>query len=621
MTSLEGPAGAPRRRLLLRLLDQHLPLPGHQPSEGRRREAASRVAIFLRGDRAARPGRQRVEVRVAPLPPLPPFGASLATSRVAEARGGGVVPARPPRLIRRGILFREATGRSPQPRTGSATCCTLARSAALRCARVRGALQRLLTLLRPVRGGVGCLGETGGMEDGQRQFKTARSTVELGTRLGGNKTRGSEGDAPCAPSPPFSRHPSPPSRHLCEGGMMSSGRPATSSASRRPRDARSSVAKRDRGPDFERNEPASQLSGIRNFSKAAIELFVVDIGGSVHSARAHDKSPTRLPAMSRRRVVALGVEAVVPGRRGGSCPGATARLSRRVARVPRERPVALGDGRDARVGGVAPVGRIGDHQGRGQGVRRVNRRIETGIVSMPGTARCLETTWDHPKTHGDERERMAGRHLVFLRLQRRSRALARVRASAGQRYARRVRHCPSGAPVRPFVVGGVHRHAGAWFEPRLNHRSDVEWSVDAPGADKTGLAGSKAWKCGESSPPCADRRPAGEPREAGRAGERHPRGFSQGAAPRRRRQRRGVATGAGGRGACAGTSQRADVTRSLRPPGDVPGDGSARKKRDRRRCLCARAARRSCATSWARRRRRDAPARRAWARTVTPTRA
>ena len=119
-------------------------------------------------------------------------------------------------------------------------------------------------------------------------------------------------------------------------------------------------------------------------------------------------------------------------------------------------------------------------------LRRVNRRIETGIVAMPATARCLETTWDHPSGHDDDEARVAANAtLVFLHgfsdEAEHWREFAELLVSGTPGGCDIVL---PGAPVRPFVVGGVHRHVGAWFEPRLNHRSDVEWSaVDAPGAD------------------------------------------------------------------------------------------------------------------------------------------
>ena len=168
-------------------------------------------------------------------------------------------------------------------------------------------------------------------------------------------------------------------------------------------------------------------------------------------------------------------------------------------------------------------------------LRRVNRRIETGIVSMPGQARCLETTWDHPKTHGDERERIeADATLVFLHGF--SDEAEHWREFAQTLVSGTPGGCDivlPGAPVRPFVVGGVHRHVGAWFEPRLNHRSDVEWSaVDAPGADETGLAGSKVWKCGGIEPAVrwVDGLLANLERRGAKPGSVILAGFSQGAA-------------------------------------------------------------------------------------------
>jgi hypothetical protein len=100
---------------------------------------------------------------LSPLPALPAFVASLAASSVAEARGGAVVSARPPRLIRRGILFRRGQRVALQTTHGLRHLlhARALGSLALR-AELRGALKRLLPLLRPVRGGVGCLGETGG---------------------------------------------------------------------------------------------------------------------------------------------------------------------------------------------------------------------------------------------------------------------------------------------------------------------------------------------------------------------------------------------------------------------------------------------------------------------------
>ena len=92
-----------------------------------------------------------------------------------------------------------------------------------------------------------------------------------------------------------------------------------------------------------------------------------------------------------------------------------------------------------------------------------------------------------------------------------------------------------GAPVRPFVVGGVHRHVGAWFEPRLNHRSDVEWSAVAEPsstANGSGPAGSKVWRCGGIEPAVrwVDGLLADLERRGARPGSVILAGFSQGAA-------------------------------------------------------------------------------------------
>ena len=248
-------------------------------------------------------------------------------------------------------------------------------------------------------------------------------------------------------------------------------------------------------------------------------------------------------------------------------------------------------------------------------LRRVNRRIETGIVSMPGQARCLETTWDHPKTHGDERERIeADATLVFLHGF--SDEAEHWREFAQTLVSGTPGGCDivlPGAPVRPFVVGGVHRHVGAWFEPRLNHRSDVEWSaVDAPGADETGLAGSKVWKCGGIEPAVrwVDGLLANLERRGAKPGSVILAGFSQGAALALAAAANDTAwrPALGACCACAGTSRSARTSRrSLRPPRGRPrGRKRARKKRDRRRCSCARAG----ATKLRRRRGRASPPKR-----------
>ena len=98
-------------------------------------------------------------------------------------------------------------------------------------------------------------------------------------------------------------------------------------------------------------------------------------------------------------------------------------------------------------------------------LRRVNRRIETGIVAMPATARCLETTWDHPSGHDDDEARVAANAtLVFLHgfsdEAEHWREFAELLVSGTPGGCDIVL---PGAPVRPFVVGGVHRHVGAWF--------------------------------------------------------------------------------------------------------------------------------------------------------------
>lgn len=130
-------------------------------------------------------------------------------------------------------------------------------------------------------------------------------------------------------------------------------------------------------------------------------------------------------------------------------------------------------------------------------LRRVNRRIETGIVAMPETSRCLETRWDHPSVSSQKsNQKKTKQTLVFLH----------GFSDEAQHWAEfaelLVRGVPGGcdvvlpqAPVRPFVVGGVHRHVGAWFEPRLNHRAQnaINQSAKHTGA-------SKVWQCGGIEP-------------------------------------------------------------------------------------------------------------------------
>ena len=172
-------------------------------------------------------------------------------------------------------------------------------------------------------------------------------------------------------------------------------------------------------------------------------------------------------------------------------------------------------------------------------LRRVNRRIETGIVAMPATARCLETTWDHPSGHDDDEARVAANAtLVFLHgfsdEAEHWREFAELLVSGTPGGCDIVL---PGAPVRPFVVGGVHRHVGAWFEPRLNHRSDVEWSAVAEplstaNGNGSGLAGSKVWRCGGIEPAVrwVDGLLADLERRGARPGSVILAGFSQGAA-------------------------------------------------------------------------------------------
>jgi len=116
-------------------------------------------------------------------------------------------------------------------------------------------------------------------------------------------------------------------------------------------------------------------------------------------------------------------------------------------------------------------------------LRRVNRRIETGIVAMPATARCLETTWDHP-TGLYERNEKTKSTLVFLHgfgdrpEHWREFAELLVRGTPGG--------CDivlPGAPARPFLVGGAPKDVAAWFEPRLNHRSGGGSRSDAETTD------------------------------------------------------------------------------------------------------------------------------------------
>ena len=137
-------------------------------------------------------------------------------------------------------------------------------------------------------------------------------------------------------------------------------------------------------------------------------------------------------------------------------------------------------------------------------LRRVNRRIETGIIAMPATARCLETTWDHPSGRDDERGCVvANATLVFLHGfgdepgHWREFAEMLVTGTPGG--------CDivlPGAPARPFVVGGVHQRVGAWFEPRLNHKkkSDVECSATDEPPPRPRPRATKVWKCGGIEP-------------------------------------------------------------------------------------------------------------------------
>ena len=239
-------------------------------------------------------------------------------------------------------------------------------------------------------------------------------------------------------------------------------------------------------------------------------------------------------------------------------------------------------------------------------LRRVNRRIETGIVAMPATARCLETTWDHPSGHDDDEARVAANAtLVFLHgfsdEAEHWREFAELLVSGTPGGCDIVL---PGAPVRPFVVGGVHRHVGAWFEPRLNHRSDVEWSAVAEPSSSangngSGLAGSKVWRCGGIEPAVrwVDGLLADLERRGARPGSVILAGFSQGAAL----ALAAAANKAAWRPALGGVlclrgylPRRADVTEEAFASSE-PRKGFSKTRNERReserrrRCFCARA--------------------------------
>ena len=262
------------------------------------------------------------------------------------------------------------------------------------------------------------------------------------------------------------------------------------------------------------------------------------------------------------------------------------------------------------------MGRVGDRQGRGRVLRRVNRRIETGIVAMPATARCLETTWDHPSGHDDDEARVAANAtLVFLHgfsdEAEHWREFAELLVSGTPGGCDIVL---PGAPVRPFVVGGVHRHVGAWFEPRLTTgatSSGARWlSLRRPRTETE--AASPGPRCGVAGGSIAVRWVDGLLRTSkgeARARERHPRGLQPGrrARARRRRQQGGVAPRAGGRAVPA----RVPPAPRGRHGGGVRGIGTEegffpdaeRKKeseRRRRRVLCQGGRDEVAPTSWAR---------------------
>jgi predicted esterase len=146
-------------------------------------------------------------------------------------------------------------------------------------------------------------------------------------------------------------------------------------------------------------------------------------------------------------------------------------------------------------------------------LRRVNRRIETGIVAMPESSRCLETRWDHPRMTTIEdattKKTKTKTTLVFLHG-------FSDQAEHWREFAELLtRSVPGGcelllpqAPVRPFVVGGVHRHVRAWFEPRLNHRAQPVSSSESnhsasESESNQHTGGSKVWHCGGIEPAIA----------------------------------------------------------------------------------------------------------------------
>jgi predicted esterase len=193
------------------------------------------------------------------------------------------------------------------------------------------------------------------------------------------------------------------------------------------------------------------------------------------------------------------------------------------------------DASRARYGDVASPGWNGSPSAMDveRAVRRVNRRIQSHVMTLPKRSRCLEEEWRWDENCVSWTRTTSFHGTGDARIAKFSERWDRDRASneddAGLRDGNRrgkytliflhgfcdtaenwremtemlVRGVPGGvevllpsAPSRLFQIGDAHRDVAAWFEPRMNNTRVAE-EFEGPGPSNT------PWRCGGIDPAIA----------------------------------------------------------------------------------------------------------------------
>lgn len=129
-------------------------------------------------------------------------------------------------------------------------------------------------------------------------------------------------------------------------------------------------------------------------------------------------------------------------------------------------------------------------------VRRVNRRITGGVMSLPKQSQCLEKEWTRESARidsGASSSQQGKSTLIFLH------GFGDEGAYWQELMELLVRGIPGGcevflpsAPRRRFLISGEEKRVPAWFEPRMKQTR----AETLPGAPSASEPWQVPWKCG-----------------------------------------------------------------------------------------------------------------------------